>query len=83
MNYLIYFGIVAAAGGALMFWSDAFRYEVSRMAEAVFERTEYRLALRAWERESFRSDAQIGQTNLFRRAARLNASSKVQRSRSA
>ena len=56
MSYLIYFGIVVAAGGALLLVSDAFAHEVSRVVEAMFERVEYRLALRAHERRSFRQN---------------------------
>lgn len=58
MNYLIYFGIVVAAGYALTLASDGFAYAVSRTLEAGFDFVEYRLALRARERRDMRSDAQ-------------------------
>lgn len=54
MSYLIYFGIVVAAGGVLLLASDAFAYEVSRGVEAMFDRVEYRLALRAREQQQMR-----------------------------
>ncbi|MDQ1613775.1 MAG: hypothetical protein QOG00_3706 [Pyrinomonadaceae bacterium] len=59
MNYLIYFGIVVAAGCGLTFVSKSFAYAMSRMVEAGFEHVEYRLALRARERRNMRRDAQI------------------------
>jgi len=65
MSYLIYFGIVVAAGGALMCLSDAFRYEISRGVEAVFERVEHRLALRARERELYRRETQTANVTPF------------------
>jgi hypothetical protein len=58
MSYLIYFGIVVAAFGVLLMASNAFAYEVSRGVEALFDRVEYRLALRAHERQSLRREAQ-------------------------
>ncbi|HYG10258.1 MAG TPA: hypothetical protein VD835_09940 [Pyrinomonadaceae bacterium] len=58
MNYLIYFGIVVAAGCTLTFVSNNFAYAVSRVLEAGFETVEYRLALRAHERQSMRRDGQ-------------------------
>jgi hypothetical protein len=58
MSYLIYFGIVVAAGCTLTFVSNGFAYAVSRMLEAGFETVEYRLALRAHERRSMRRDEQ-------------------------
>ena len=57
MSYLIYFGIVVAACGVLLMVSDAFAQGVSRGVEAMFERVEYRLALRAHERRMFRGAA--------------------------
>ena len=54
MSYLIYFGIVVAAGGVLLFASKGFAYEVSRGVEAMFDWVEYRLALRARERQQMR-----------------------------
>ncbi len=66
MSYLIYFGIVAAAGGGLMLVSTSFIYEISRGVEAVFDRVEYRLALRARERESFRREPQVVNVTPFR-----------------
>ena len=59
MSYLGYLGIVVAAGGALMFVSNTFAYEVSRGVEALFERVEYRLALRARERQMRRREVQV------------------------
>jgi hypothetical protein len=59
MSYLIYFGIVVAAGGVLLMVSNAFAYEVSRGVEALFDRVEYRLALRARERQLFRREARV------------------------
>lgn len=58
MSYLIYFGIVVAAGCMLTFVSNGFAYAMSRMVEAGFDFVEYRLALRARERQSLRIDAQ-------------------------
>ena len=58
MSYLILLGIVAAAGGVLLFISNAFAYEVSRGVEALFDGIEYRLALRARERQMLRREAQ-------------------------
>ena len=55
MNYLIYFGIVVAAGYALTLMSDSFAYALSRSMEAGFDFVEYRLALRARERRTMRS----------------------------
>jgi len=69
MSYLIYFGIGLAAGGVLMLASDAFVYEISRGVEAVFERVEYRLALRARERESFRREPRVVNMTPFRASA--------------
>jgi hypothetical protein len=57
MSYLIYFGIVVAAGCGLTFVSRGFAYAVSRVVEAGFEQAEYRLALRARERRRMQSDA--------------------------
>ncbi|HEV2798983.1 MAG TPA: hypothetical protein VGW12_00725 [Pyrinomonadaceae bacterium] len=62
MTYLIYFGIVVAAGYALTLASDSFAYAVSRTMEAGFDYVEYRLALRARERRSMQRDAQVSQT---------------------
>jgi hypothetical protein len=60
MSYLIYLGIVVAAGGGLLLVSDAFAHSVSRGVEAMFERVEYRLALSAREREQMRRrDVQV------------------------
>ncbi len=59
MSYLVYFGIVVAAGGVLLMVSNAFAYEVSRGVEALFERVEYRLALRARERQMLRREALV------------------------
>jgi hypothetical protein len=59
MSYLICFGIIVAAGGVLLLVSDAFAHEVSRGVEAMFDRVEYRLALRARERQMRRRDVQI------------------------
>lgn len=60
MSYLIYLGMMLAAGGVLLLLSDAFAHEVSRGVEAVFERIEYRLALRARERQQMRGhDVQV------------------------
>jgi hypothetical protein len=64
MNYLICFGIVVAAGCVLTFVSNNFAYAMSRMLEAGFEFAEYRLALRAHERRTMRSDAQRQQANV-------------------
>jgi hypothetical protein len=59
MSYLIYFGIVVAACGVLLLVSEAFAHEVSRGIEAMFDRVEYRLALRARERQMFRREALV------------------------
>jgi hypothetical protein len=59
MSYLIFFGIVAAAGCVLTFMSREFAYAMSRMVEAGFEAAEYRLALRAREREVMRCEARM------------------------
>lgn len=59
MSYLVYLGIVVAACGVSMFVSNAFAYEVSRGVEALFERVEYRLALRARERQMLRRETQV------------------------
>lgn len=59
MSYLIYFGIVVAACGVLLMVSNAFAYEVSRGIEALFDGIEYRLALRARERQMLRREAQV------------------------
>jgi hypothetical protein len=56
MNYLIYFGIVVAAGYGLTLMSETFAYAVSRSMEAGFDFVEYRLALRARQRRTMRSD---------------------------
>lgn len=69
MSYLIYFGIVMAAGSGLMFLSDAFRYEISRVVEALFERVEYRLALRAREREIYRQETPVANVMPFVRVS--------------
>jgi hypothetical protein len=58
MSYLICFGIVVAAGCVLTFVSSSFAYTVSRVVEAGFEFAEYRLALRARERQTMRAGAQ-------------------------
>ena len=57
MSYLICFGIVVVAGGALTFMSSGFAYAMSRMVEAGFDFVEYRLALRARERRNLLEDA--------------------------
>lgn len=62
MNYLICFGIMVAAGGVLLLVSEAFAQEVSRGIEALFDRVEYRLALRARERQMLRREAQVMNT---------------------
>ncbi|HEX8457074.1 MAG TPA: hypothetical protein VF656_07245 [Pyrinomonadaceae bacterium] len=62
MSYLIYFGIVVAAGYALSLASDSFAFAVSRTMEAGFDFVEYRLALRARERRSMQQDARVAQT---------------------
>jgi hypothetical protein len=59
MTYLICFGIVVAAGCVLTFVSNGFAYAMSRMLEAGFEAIEYRLALRARERQEMRLDARM------------------------
>ena len=60
MSYLIYFGIVVAAGGALLLVSDSFAHGVSRGVEAAFDWVEYRLALSARERQMSRqSEARV------------------------
>lgn len=64
MSYLIYFGIVLAACGVLLTVSDAFAHGVSRGVEALFERVEYRLALRAYERQVFRREARAMNANV-------------------
>lgn len=67
MSYLIYLGIAVAAGGALLLVSDAFAHGVSRGVEAMFERVEYRLALRAHERQQMRRrNAQVMNTTAAR-----------------
>ena len=62
MSYLIYFGIVVAAGGALLLVSDAFAHGVSRGVEAAFDWVEYRLALRAREQQMRRREARAMNT---------------------
>jgi hypothetical protein len=62
MSYLIYFGIVVAAGGALLLVSDAFAHGVSRGVEAAFDWVEYRLALRAREQQMRRREARVMNT---------------------
>jgi hypothetical protein len=62
MSYLIYLGMVAVAGGVLLLVSDAFAHGVSRGVEAVFDRVEYRLALRARERQMFGREARVMNT---------------------
>jgi hypothetical protein len=64
MSYLIYFGLIVAAGGVLLLISDAFAHEVSRGVEAMFDRIEYRLALRARERQMLRREAQVSNANV-------------------
>jgi hypothetical protein len=64
MSYLIYFGIIVTAGGVLLLISDAFAHEVSRGVEAMFDRIEYRLALRARERQMLRREAQVLNANV-------------------
>jgi hypothetical protein len=59
MSYLIYFGIVVAAGGGLLVASEAFAQGVSRGVEAMFDWVEYRLALRARERQMLRRETQL------------------------
>lgn len=59
MSYLIYFGIVVMAGCILTFVSNGFAYAMSRVVEAGFDFVEYRLALRARERQSLRREAQV------------------------
>ncbi|HEY0101669.1 MAG TPA: hypothetical protein VGB76_22280 [Pyrinomonadaceae bacterium] len=59
MSYLVYFGIVVAAGGVLLLASDAFAHAVSRGVEAMFERVEYRLALRAREQQVRRRETRV------------------------
>lgn len=59
MSYLICFGIIVAAGGVLLLVSDAFAQEVSRGVEAMFDRVEYRLALRARERQMLRREERV------------------------
>lgn len=67
MNYLIYFGMALVAGGGLIFVSQTFAHEVSRRLEAMFDFIEYRLALSARERESYRREARpVNVTPLFR-----------------
>lgn len=68
MSYLIYFGIVVAAGCMLTFVSNGFAYAMSRMVEAGFDYAEYRLALRAHERRSLTREAQIANVTPFRAA---------------
>jgi hypothetical protein len=65
MSYLIYFGIVVAAGGALLLVSETFAQGVSRGLEAMFERIEYRLALRARERQMLRCEARVLETSVM------------------
>jgi hypothetical protein len=59
MSYLIYFGIVVAAGGVLLLVSDTFAHGVSRGVEAMFDWVEYRLALSARERQMRRREARV------------------------
>jgi hypothetical protein len=59
MSYLIYFGIVVAASGGLLLVSDTFAHGVSRRVEAAFDWVEYRLALRARERQMLRREARV------------------------
>ncbi|HYP00267.1 MAG TPA: hypothetical protein VER76_08760 [Pyrinomonadaceae bacterium] len=59
MSYLIYFGMVVVAGCILTFVSNSFAYAMSRVVEAGFDFVEYRLALRARERQSLRLDARM------------------------
>ena len=66
MSYLICFGIVVAACSVLMFISNAFAYEVSRGVEALFERVEYRLALRARERQMMRREPLVSNATAVR-----------------
>lgn len=71
MSYLIYFGIMMVAGGVLLLVSDSFAHGVSRGVEAMFDRVEYRLALRARERQMWRREARVlktaGSVTAFRR----------------
>ena len=65
MSYLIYFGVVVAAGGVLVLVSDGFAHGVSRRVEAVFDWVEYRLALRAREQQMMRRrEARVMNTTL-------------------
>jgi len=64
MSYLIYLGIIVAAGGVLLLVSDTFAHGVSRGVEAMFDRVEYRLALRAREREMLRREARVMNTSV-------------------
>lgn len=59
MSYLIYFGIVVAASGALLLVSDSFAHGVSRGVEAAFDWVEYRLALSARERQMRRRETRV------------------------
>jgi len=60
MSYLIYFGIVVAAGYVLTLVSNSFGYAMSRMLEAGFDFVEYRLALKARERRDMRQEIAHG-----------------------
>ena len=64
MSYLIYLGIVVAAGGVLLLVSDAFAHEVSRGVEALFERVDYRLALRARAQQMRRRETRVMNTTV-------------------
>lgn len=66
MSYLIYFGIMIVAGGVLLLVSDTFAHSVSRGVEAVFDRIEYQLALRARERQMRRREALVMNTTAAR-----------------
>jgi hypothetical protein len=69
MTYLIYFGIVVAAGCVLTFASNGFAYAMSRMVEAGFEFAEYRLAQRARERRDRGRSAQAADVVMAFRVA--------------
>jgi hypothetical protein len=66
MNYLFYFSMMVAVGGVLMLMSKGFVDKISRCVESVFDRVEYRLALRAQERESFRIETASMNVTQFR-----------------
>ncbi|HJR09581.1 MAG TPA: hypothetical protein VJ842_20135 [Pyrinomonadaceae bacterium] len=77
MSYLIYFGIVVVAGCMLTFVSNSFAYAMSRMVEAGFDFVEYRLALRARERRTMRSDAQVSNVVMPFRAGETTKAARV------